>query len=124
MPNSNRQVNDVQDAARSVGQQLQILRASSEEEIEAAFARAVERQVNARLVAADPFMLSHRERLVALAARYAIPAIYESREYAAAGGLMSYGANLADAYRQAAFTSAVSRLALHRPECWSSAGSQ
>lgn len=101
MPNFDRQVNDVQDAARSVGQQLQILHASNEEQIDAAFATAVERRAEALLVAADPFMLSRRERLVALAARYAIPAIYEVREYAAAGGLMSYGINLADAYRQA-----------------------
>jgi putative ABC transport system substrate-binding protein len=101
MPNFNRQVNDAQEAARAVGQQVHILRASSEEEIEAAFATAVERRAMALLVAADPFMLSRRERLVALAARYAIPAIYEVREYAVAGGLMSYGVNLADAYRQA-----------------------
>jgi putative tryptophan/tyrosine transport system substrate-binding protein len=99
--NFSRQMNDVQDAARAVGQQLLLLRASTEEEIEAAFATADERRANGLLVAADPFMLSRRERLVALAARYAIPAIYEVREYATAGGLMSYGISLADIYRQA-----------------------
>jgi putative ABC transport system substrate-binding protein len=99
--NFSRQMNDVQDAARAVGQQLLLLRASTEEEIEAAFATAAERRANGLLVAADPFMLSRRERLVALAARYAIPAIYEGREYATAGGLMSYGISLADIYRQA-----------------------
>jgi putative tryptophan/tyrosine transport system substrate-binding protein len=99
--NFSRQMNDVQDAARAVGQQLLLLRASTEEEIEAAFATAAERRANGLLVAADPFMLSRRERLVALAARYAIPAIYEVREYATAGGLMSYGISLADIYRQA-----------------------
>jgi putative tryptophan/tyrosine transport system substrate-binding protein len=99
--NFNRQMNDVREAARQVGQQLLVLRASSEDEIEAAFATAADRRVSGLLVAADPFMLSCRERLVALAAHYAIPAIYEVREYATAGGLMSYGISLANAYRQA-----------------------
>jgi putative tryptophan/tyrosine transport system substrate-binding protein len=93
------QLNDVQAAARSVGQQLRILRASNDAEIDAAFATAAELRVEALLVAADPFFLSRRERLVGLASRYAIPAIYELREYAAAGGLMSYGVSLAEAYR-------------------------
>jgi putative ABC transport system substrate-binding protein len=96
----NRQTNDVEEAARAAGQRLLILRASSEEEIEAAFATAVERRAEALLVTADPFLLSRRERLVALAAHYLIPAIYEAREYALAGGLISYGISLADAYRQ------------------------
>jgi putative tryptophan/tyrosine transport system substrate-binding protein len=99
--NFNRQMNEVQGAAREVGQELLILRASSEEEIEAAFAASAERRASGLLVVADPFMLSRRGRLVALAAHYAIPAIYEVREYAAAGGLMSYGISLANAYRQA-----------------------
>ena len=99
--NFSRQLSDVQEAAREVGQQLLVLRASSEEEIEAAFATAAERRANGLLVAADPAMLSQRERLVGLAARYAIPAIYEVREYVTAGGLMSYGISLANAYRQA-----------------------
>jgi putative tryptophan/tyrosine transport system substrate-binding protein len=99
--NFNRQTNDVQEAARAVGQQLLVLHASSEEEIEVAYARAAERGASGLLVAADPFMLSRRERLVALAAHYAIPAIYEVGEYATAGGLMSYGISLANAYRQA-----------------------
>jgi putative tryptophan/tyrosine transport system substrate-binding protein len=99
--NFDHQINDVQEAALEVGQQLLILRASSEEEIEAAFATAAERRASGLLVAADPFMLSRRERLVALAVHYAIPAIYEVREYATAGGLMSYGISLTNAYRQA-----------------------
>jgi putative ABC transport system substrate-binding protein len=99
--NFNRQMNDIQEAARATGQQLLILRASSEEEIEAAFAAAAERRASGLLVAADPAMLSRRDRLVALAARYAIPAIYEVREYATAGRLMSYGTSLVNAYRQA-----------------------
>jgi ABC-type uncharacterized transport system substrate-binding protein len=98
-PFFDRQVNDVQETARRVGQQIHILRASSDENIEAAFATMAELRAGALLVCADPFMLSRRERLVALAARYTIPAIYEVREYAIAGGLMSYGVSLADAYR-------------------------
>src|SRR5262249_40920406 len=84
-----------------VGQQLLVLRASSDEEIEVAFATAAERRAGGLLVAADPAMLSRRERLVALAARYAIPAIYEAREYATASGLMSYRISRVNAYRQA-----------------------
>jgi putative tryptophan/tyrosine transport system substrate-binding protein len=95
------QMNDIQETARAVSQQLVLLRASSEEEIEAGFATAVEQQARGLLVAADPFLLSRRERIVGLAARYAIPAIYEVREYARAGGLMSYGISLANAYREA-----------------------
>jgi putative ABC transport system substrate-binding protein len=68
--------------------------------IEAAFAIAVEQRARGLLVAADPFFVSRREQIVALAARYAIPAIYEVREFAAAGGLMTYGINIDDAYHQ------------------------
>lgn len=95
-----RETTDVQEAARVVGQQLLILRASTEEAIEAAFAIAVEQRAGGLLVAADPFFVSRREQIVALATRYAIPAIYEVREYAAAGGLMTYGTNIGDAYHQ------------------------
>jgi putative tryptophan/tyrosine transport system substrate-binding protein len=95
-----RETSDVQEAARVVGQQLLILRASTEEAIEAAFAMAVEQRAGGLLVAADPFFVSRREQIVALAARYAIPAIYELREYATAGGLMTYGINIGDAYHQ------------------------
>jgi len=99
MPAFDRQLSDVEAAARSVGQRLHILRATNEGEIDAAFAKAAELRIGGLLVAADPFIASRRERLVELASRYAIPAIYEIREYAAAGGLMSYGISLAEAYR-------------------------
>jgi ABC-type uncharacterized transport system substrate-binding protein len=99
MPTFGSQVDDVQAAARTVGQRLHILRASNDGEIEAVFATAAELRAGALLVAADPFMFSRRERLVMLASRYAIPAIYELREYVAAGGLMSYGISLTEAYR-------------------------
>ena len=99
LPTFDGQLNDVQAAARSVGQQLHILRASNDGEIDAAFAAAAELRAGALLVAADPFFYSRRERLVGLASRHAIPAIYELRGYAAAGGLMSYGISVAEAYR-------------------------
>ena len=99
VPTFETQLNDVQEAARAVGQQIHILHASSEREIDAAFVKMVEVRAGALLVAADPIIFSQRDRLVALAARYAIPAIYELREYAGIGGLMSYGINLAETYR-------------------------
>jgi putative tryptophan/tyrosine transport system substrate-binding protein len=99
--NFNRQLNDIQTAASGVGQQLLVLRASNEVDIEAVFAIAADRRASGLLVTADPFMLSRRERLVALAAKNAIPAIYELREYTSSGGLMSYGISLTNAYQQA-----------------------
>ena len=95
-----RQLKDVQEAARSIGQQIHVLHASSEQDIHAAFKAFVQMRVQALLVGGDPFFNSRREQLVTLAAHYAIPAIYELREYAVAGGLMSYGTDLPDSYRQ------------------------
>jgi putative ABC transport system substrate-binding protein len=94
------QLKDVQEAARSIGQQIHVLHASSEQDIHAAFKSFVQMRVQALLVGADPFFNGRREQLVTLAAHYVIPAIYELREYAMAGGLMSYGTNLPDTYRQ------------------------
>jgi putative ABC transport system substrate-binding protein len=70
-------------------------------DIDAAFATAVQLRASAMLIGSDPFFNSQRDKIVALAARHSIPAIYEQREYALAGGLMSYGTNLSDGYRQA-----------------------
>jgi putative ABC transport system substrate-binding protein len=94
------QLKDVREAARSIGQQIHILHASSERDVHTAFRSFDHMRVQALLVGADPFFNGRREQLVTLAAHYAIPAIYELREYVAAGGLMSYGTNLPDAYRQ------------------------
>jgi ABC-type uncharacterized transport system substrate-binding protein len=94
------QLNDIQQAARTIGQQLHILRASSEREIDAAFATAAQLPAGAMLVGADALFNTSRDQLIALAARYAIPAIFQVREFASAGGLMSYGTNLSDAYHQ------------------------
>jgi putative ABC transport system substrate-binding protein len=94
------QLNDVQEAAHALGQQIHILHASNEAELEAAFTTARQAGAGALLVAADPFFNNRRTYIIALAARHAIPAIYELREHALAGGLMSYGTNLSDGYRQ------------------------
>src|SRR6516165_7003246 len=96
-----RQKGDVEEAARTIGQQIHLLSASNESEIDTAFATATQLRAGAMLVGADPFLNSQRDKIIALAARHAIPAIYEQREHALAGGLMSYGTNLSEAYRQA-----------------------
>ena len=94
------EMREVQEAARAFGQQIHILPASSESEINAAFATVVQLHAAAMLVCADPFFNSQRDKIIALAARHAIPAIYEQREHALAGGLMSYGTSFSDGYRQ------------------------
>jgi putative tryptophan/tyrosine transport system substrate-binding protein len=87
-----------QTAASGFGQQLVVLRASAENDIDAAFASIVRQQANALLVNTDSFFLARRNQFAALARRHRIPTIHDLREYAAAGGLVSYGTNLADAY--------------------------
>ena len=91
----------LQTAARTLGLQTYVVNADTQREVSAAFATFVQQRIGALVVAADPFFNSQRAELVALAARHAIPAIYEWREFAAAGGLMSYGTIISDAYRQA-----------------------
>ena len=93
------QIRDVQEAARALGQSLVVLDGGSDEKIEAAFAALAPQRVGALLVGADPFFDTGRERLVALAAQHRVPAIYLFREYALAGGLMSYGTSVTDMYR-------------------------
>jgi putative ABC transport system substrate-binding protein len=99
-PDDERFIGDVQEAARAKGLLLHILRASSESEINAAFATLIQLRAGALLVSADPFFNSRREQLVALASRHAVPAIYAFREWALAGGLISYGPNFPAIYRQ------------------------
>ena len=93
-------VRDVQDASRAKGVELQILRAGTESEIDRAFASLVQLHAGALVVMGDAFFFSRREQLVALAARHAVPAIYDVHEYAAAGGLISYGPSLTGLWRQ------------------------
>ena len=100
-PDADSQLSDVQAAARAVGRQLVVLSARTEGDIDAAFATLARQPVGGLVVAADPFLTSRREQLVALAARDGVPAIYQWREFADAGGLMSYGPSFAEAYRQA-----------------------
>jgi putative tryptophan/tyrosine transport system substrate-binding protein len=95
------QLRDVREAATRLGVRLVILRATTESDFDPAFATLVQQRAGALLVCASPFFNLLREQLVVLAARHAVPAIYEWRDFAAAGGLMSYGTVLTDAYRQA-----------------------
>ena len=94
------QLRDVQEGARALGLQIHALRADTNREIEAAFETVARQRMDALIVAASPFFDTHREMFVALAERYAVPAMYHVREYAMAGGLISYGVDIADGYRQ------------------------
>jgi ABC-type uncharacterized transport system substrate-binding protein len=91
---------EVQSVARALGQRLVVLSANSESDIDTVFAEMAQQSVDAILVMAEPIFTSRRAQLVALAARHSIPAIYDQRDIVAAGGLMSYGSSLRDAYRQ------------------------
>jgi putative tryptophan/tyrosine transport system substrate-binding protein len=93
-PSAERTIRDLQEAARAKGRQLHILKAGTESDLDAAFATLVKLQISALFVGADAFFNSRREQLVALASRCAVPAIYEWREFAAAGGLISYGPSI------------------------------
>jgi putative tryptophan/tyrosine transport system substrate-binding protein len=98
-PSAAEEVASVQAAARSLGLQMAVLNAPVESDFELAFATLARQKIAGLLVTDDPFLQSHRDQLARLAARHAIPAIYFSRDFCDAGGLMSYGPNLSDAYR-------------------------
>jgi putative ABC transport system substrate-binding protein len=100
-PDSEAQRSDVQAAAQAIGQQLVILGVHSDRDIEIAFATFVQRGASALHVSAGAFLTSHRERIVPLAAHYALPASYNLREFVVDGGLMSYGTSITDAFHQA-----------------------
>jgi ABC-type uncharacterized transport system substrate-binding protein len=93
------QLQDLQKAAHATAQQLLFLNANSEGDIDTAFATIAEKRADAIVVGPDPFFLSQRERIVTLAARHAVPAIYEWRQFVETGGLMSYGPSATEMYR-------------------------
>jgi putative ABC transport system substrate-binding protein len=97
-PGAERKVGDIRDAARSVGQEIDVLNASTIPDIDSAFARVAQMRAEALLVMGDPLFFNRLSQLVVLAARHAIPALYFRREFAAAGGLMSYGSNADEVY--------------------------
>ena len=99
-PNANSQTKEVQDAARAFARQVHIFTAAAERELEPSFAAIARIKSGALMIASDPWLSIRREQLVALSSRYAIPTMYQWREFAIAGGLMSYGTNLAEGYRQ------------------------
>jgi ABC-type uncharacterized transport system substrate-binding protein len=101
-PQSEVLVNDAQAAASAIGRQVFAVHASTERDFDTAFGTIAQRQAGALLVSNDIFFNSMRDKLVALAARYRVPAIYEFREFVVAGGLMSYGTSLTDVYHQVA----------------------
>src|SRR5262249_42590894 len=93
-------ISEIQDAARARGVPLHILKASTEDEIDAVFATLVHSNTGALVVGPDPFFAARRGRLVGLAARHAVPTIYFAREFAALGGLITYGTTVSAVYRQ------------------------
>ena len=100
-PDTDSQLGALETAAANNGQKIYVLEARTERDLEAVFTTTVQQQAGALLVAADPLLSRLHDQIVALAARYKVPAIYESREFVAAGGVISYGASIADAYRGA-----------------------
>jgi len=99
-PNANPDTGAAEPVARTIGLQLIVLKASTEGDFDTAFATLVQQRAGALVISADPFLLARRDQLVALAARHALPTIYPWPDYVATGGLISYGASLANAYRQ------------------------
>jgi putative tryptophan/tyrosine transport system substrate-binding protein len=100
-PPAARQLQDLEEAARTIGQQLFVSKASNDGELSAAFTSFVQQRVGALLVAADPYFDTRRDQIIAFAKQNRLPAIYQLREYAVAGGLISYGPSITDMYRQA-----------------------
>ena len=98
-PNSPLRIRDLREAAEATGQEIRFIHAASTDELERAFAAAVEQRIGALIIQNDTLFISQRDMVVQLADRHRMPTIHETREYAAAGGLMSYGASVADRYR-------------------------
>ena len=100
-PDTATQLEDIEDAAHAIGIQIRIVNASSEQEIEAAFASLSQQGIGGLVSGTDPFFDTRRDQIIALAAHYAVPTIYSQRAYTVAGGLISYAPSFAEAYRQA-----------------------
>jgi putative tryptophan/tyrosine transport system substrate-binding protein len=100
-PNALAETRVVQNAARALGIQIEVLNASNEGEVEKAFATLVEQKISALMVGTDPLLLGQRDQIAGLAARHAVPTMYFLREFVQAGGLMSYGPDIRRGYRQA-----------------------
>ena len=100
-PDAAHQLPELEQAARTIGRHLFVAKASDDEELNAAFALLLRQGIGALLVAADPYFDTRRDRIIAFAAQNRLPAVYHFREYAFAGGLVSYGPSITDAYRQA-----------------------
>jgi putative ABC transport system substrate-binding protein len=103
-PNStdaSEELRDVQNAARAAGQELVVVAATSDRDLEAAFAEIVQRHAQVLLISMDPFLVESSDRIIALAAQHRIPAVYATSESVAAGGLISYGASISNAWRLA-----------------------
>ena len=98
-PSIDTQLREINSAARALGRQIQIVNATNERELDAAFVSLAQSKVGALLIASNAYFTSRRDQIVALAAQRAIPAIYDQREFPMAGGLVSYGTNLSDSYR-------------------------
>ena len=94
------QSREVQDAARAIDRRIEIAMAENDRQLEAAFGTLVQQHADALLVGADPFFGTRRDRIIALAAQFKLPAMYQFRDYPVAGGLMSYGISITDGYRQ------------------------
>ena len=99
-PPGARQAQEIEQAARAVGQRIVIAKASTDDELEAAFAFLMGKRIGALLVTADPYFDTRRQRIVAFAAGQRLPAIYQFREYVVAGGVLSYGVSITEGYRQ------------------------
>jgi putative ABC transport system substrate-binding protein len=94
------QLRDMQEAVRALALQIHVLRASTDSEIDSAFESIAQQRIPALAVGSDPFFVTRREQLIAQAARHAVPTMYSRREFAEAGGLMSYGSSTVEVYRQ------------------------
>jgi putative ABC transport system substrate-binding protein len=100
-PDALEELRDVQNAAKAVGQELLVVPVTSDRDFEAAFASIIQRGARVLLISSDPFLFQSADRLVTLTARHRIPAVYPTGETVAGGGLISYGASIADAWRLA-----------------------